>query len=430
MTLKAKGLLTFVAALLLGTLYAGLIGLITYPLRASLISWPIWIILFWFLFRKFKLIRVSGLLALLPLSILGFEVTRTIRHPPLYAFQWISLDRSHYTPGTRLTNRSSTPTNPDITEAAVRELYIGEDGFRADPETGRGNPARCHEALIGDSMIYGSGLPYSDTLRPVLERMNVNACVFGVTGNSPVDYLSTLEYVKDRIEDHAHIAIYVYAYNDFVSLTKYLERGIRASSPYFIRLTGLINYYDDWRRMTFIQALLRRSTATPKPAARLWHLRIGETKEIKVYWPHDPSRFQLASPLSREQGATFQFFLRQLRESVAHRLWRVSIVFIPDNEEVLANLAHPSSTFRDLDLRRVEALKICAALWSDCHDLTPYLFERVIAEGQSPYLLKDRHLSRFGNQILAEHYMSMDKLPMTQKPPRNPLISFRLAYSS
>jgi hypothetical protein len=417
MALKLKGLQTLPVAFLLGTLYAGFIGLFTFPLRASLISWPIWFILFWFLLWKFNLLRFAGVLAVLPLSILSFEITRTIIQPPTYAFQLISLDRSHYTPHARVRNRDSVPSAPEVVASAVSEILIGEDGFRADPETGRGNPARCHEVLIGDSMIYGSGLPYSDTLRPVLERMDVNACVFGVTGNSPVDYLATLEYVKDRIEDHAHIAIYVYAYNDFVSLTKYLERGIRGSSPYFIKLTGLINYYDNWRRTTFIQALLRESTATPKPAARLWHLRIGKTKEIRVYWPHDPSRFQLASPLSREQGATFQFFLRQLRESVAHRLWRVSIVFIPDNEEMLANLAHPSSTFRDLDLRRVEALKICAALWSDCDDLTPYLFQRVITEGQSPYLLKDRHLSRFGNQILAEHYMSMDKLLMTQSPP-------------
>ena len=79
--------------------------------------------------------------------------------------------------------------------------------------------------LIGDSVIYGLGLPYSETLRPVLEKMNVDACVFGVTGNSPVDYLATLNYVQDRIDNGAHTAIYVYAYNDFVSLTKYLERG-------------------------------------------------------------------------------------------------------------------------------------------------------------------------------------------------------------
>ena len=35
-------------------------------------------------------------------------------------------------------------------------------------------------------MIYGSGLPYSDSLRPVLAAMGSDACVFGVTGNAPV----------------------------------------------------------------------------------------------------------------------------------------------------------------------------------------------------------------------------------------------------
>jgi len=354
---------------------------------------------------------------ILPVFILSFEVTRTILQPPQYAYQLISLDRSHYTPRTRVLNRAyAATTDSTVTKSDVRELYIGEDGFRADPETGRGNPARCHEILIGDSMIYGSGLPYSDTLRPVLARMNVDACVFGVTGNSPVDYLATLNYVQDRIDDGAHIAIYVYVYNDFVSLTKYVERKTRELSPAFAQLTGLINYYDDWRRATFIQTLLRGVTATPKPTARLWHMRIGDTKEIKIYWPHDPSQYPPERPINQAKRATFQFFLQQLRELVAARPWRVSIVFIPDNEELLANLAHPSSTFRDLDPRRVEGLKICATLWPDCHDLTPYLYKRVAAEGQNPYLLMDRHLSRFGNHILAEHYMSMDKLRMSQSP--------------
>jgi hypothetical protein len=57
---KLKPFCIFVAALFLGTLYAGCVGLVTYPLRASLLSWPIWIILFWGLFWKFDLIRFSG----------------------------------------------------------------------------------------------------------------------------------------------------------------------------------------------------------------------------------------------------------------------------------------------------------------------------------------------------------------------------------
>jgi hypothetical protein len=406
---KLKGLLTFLVALVLGTLYAGLLGLVTYPLRATLISWPIWIILFCLPLRKFNLVRVSGYLALVPLLIFIFEIARTTRQPPIYAFQLLSLDRSHFTPGARVINRKPTPTDLEITPSSVSETLIGEDGFRADPKTGRGNPPRCQNVLIGDSMIYGSGLSYSDTLRPVLAAMGTDTCVFGVTGNAPVDYLATLDYVKDRIEKGAHIAIYICVYNDFVSLRKYLERSTRRLSAYFIRLTGLINYYDEWRRTTFIQGLLRKATAPPKRPIRPWRLKISETKEIEVYWPYDPSHYRSQPPLDPEQRATFQFFLQRLRELVAYQPWRVSIVFIPDNDEMLANLAHPSSNFQDLDSRRVEALKMCAALWFDCHDLSPYLFKRTIAEGQNPFLLKDRHFSLFGNRVVAEHYTSIAK---------------------
>jgi hypothetical protein len=77
---------------------------------------------------------------------------------------------------------------------------------------------------------------------------------------------------------------------------------------------------------------------------------------------------------------------------------------------MLANLARSSPTFRDLDPRRVEALKICTMLWSDCYDLTPYLYKKVMVEAQSPYLLNDRHLSLFGNRVLAEHYVSLAAL--------------------
>jgi hypothetical protein len=289
-----------------------------------------------------------------------------------------------------------------------------EDGFLAHPETEQGNPTRCHEVLIGDSMIYGLGLPYAHTLRPVLQKMNVDACVFGVAGNSPVDYLATLHYVRDRIADGAHIAIYVYAYNDFITLGKYLERMTRSLSPSFVRLAGIINYYDDWRRTTFIQGTLRKLTTTHKPPLESWRLKIAEAKDLKVHWHHDPAQYQSQGPLNKAQRATFKFFLQRLREVVDKRPWQVSIVFIPDNEEILANLAKPSSTFHDMDQRRVEALKMCNALWSYCQDLSPFLYERVVAEGQSPYLPKDRHFSLYGNRVLAEHYISMAKPGMAQ----------------
>jgi hypothetical protein len=412
---KLKPFCIFVAAIFLGTLYAGFLGLVTYPLRASLLSGPIWIILFWFAFWKFDLIRFSGYLAVVPLAILSFEVVRTIRHPPQYAFQIKSLDRSHYTRRVRVLNENYAAAHSNEAEGPVKELYIGQDGFRADPETGRGNPARCHDVLIGDSMIYGVGLPYPSTLRPVLGTMNIDGCVFGVAGNSPVDYLATLNYVANRIDDGARIAIYIYAYNDFVSLRDYLQRTIRGCSSSLVKLDGLIGYYDDWRRTTFVQGSLRAATTTPRKPPSSYRLKIGSARDIEIYWGHDPAEYHGGRPFKREERATFEFFLKRLRALVANRPWRVTIVFIPDNEEMLANLSHPSSTFQDLDPRRVEALKLCATLWSDCRDLSHYMFDRAVAEGQSPYLLKDRHFSLFGNRVLAEHYKSMAENRFVQR---------------
>src|SRR5215467_6466570 len=128
-----KGLSGFLAAFLLGTLYAGFLGLFTYPLRASLISWPIWIILFWLMIAKFNLLRISIYLGLIPLSLLTFEIIRTAKQPPIYAFQLLSLDRSHYTPSTRVINRKPPSIDSGTTASTISETLIGADGFRADP---------------------------------------------------------------------------------------------------------------------------------------------------------------------------------------------------------------------------------------------------------------------------------------------------------
>jgi hypothetical protein len=413
-----RHLIYFTVSTILGTSYAALIGLFTFPLRVSLIAWPVWVMLFWIVFAKFKLIRISGFLAVLPLSILTFEITRTITQPPVYAFQHLANDRSHLVPHARVSNPDSAPTDRGHAESKLKEVYITEDGFRADPATGRGNPPRCRQVLVGDSMIYGSGLEYSDTLGPVLQRMGIDACVFGVPGNTPVDYLATLNYVKNRIEKGAHIAIYVYVYNDFVSLRKYLERGTLGLSSSFTKLTSLINYYDQWRRTTFVQGVARSVTIGRQHPLEPWRLKIGDTKEIEVYWSHNPYRYKPAPPLDQGQRKAFQFFLRRLRQEAAHGSWRVSIVFIPDNDEMLANLAQRSPTYKDMDERRIEGLQICAALWSNCEDFTPFLYKRILTEEQNPYLFGDRHFSLFGNRVLAEHYLSLMKpaVPATSIP--------------
>ena len=149
---------------------------------------------------------------------------------------------------------------------------------------------------------------------------------------------------------------------------------------------------------------------TPKPPAQLWHVKIGARK-IKVYWPHDPTRFQTVRPLTGEQRKTFELFLERLKELKNGRHWRVSVVFIPDNEELFANLANSDSSFHDLDPRRLEALRICRAVLGACEDLAPYLFERVVAQGKNPFLTSDRHFSLFGNQIVAQHYVAITRVP-------------------
>jgi hypothetical protein len=83
----------------------------------------------------------------------------------------------------------------------------------------------------------GAGCPINiilyNTLGPVLAGMGVSACVFGVTGNSPIDYLATARYVADRIDPGAYVAFYLYAYNDFVNLNRYLNRGLLSLSNRF-----------------------------------------------------------------------------------------------------------------------------------------------------------------------------------------------------
>ena len=179
MTLKSKGLTTFLVSFLLGTLYSALIGLISHLLRTPFIAWPILTTLFWFSLWRFNLLRFLGYLAVLPVSILAFEIVRTIIYPTIYASRHMFLDRSHYIPGVRIamSQNNQIPPVADRYGWGLNEILIGKDGFRADPDTDQGNPERCGLVLIGDSMIYGSGLPYSDTLRPQLAKMGADAAV-------------------------------------------------------------------------------------------------------------------------------------------------------------------------------------------------------------------------------------------------------------
>ena len=130
-------------------------------------------------------------------------------------------------------------------------------------------------------MIYGSGLPYQQTLGPVLTRMGVKACVFGVPGNSPVDYLATLRFVSERIDPGAYVAFYLYAYNDFVDLKKYVWRGLLSKVQ--AQVLEAANRYDSWRKSTYLWSYMRsRGEARPEPL-RFWHYNVGKTEPIKFF---------------------------------------------------------------------------------------------------------------------------------------------------
>ena len=410
MAWELKGPMTFLAFLLLGALYSTLIGLIGRHLWSPFIAWPVITLLLWITFWKFNLLFLSGYLAVLPVSILAFEIVRSIVHPTPYAHRYLSLDRSHYIPGVRVVaSQKDLAPEEDGYGWELKETLIGKDGFRADPSTGQGNPERCGLVLIGDSMIYGAGLPYSDTLHPVLAAMGADACVFGVTGNTPVDYLSTLKYVAGRIEKGAHIAIYVYAYNDFINLNKYMRRRLRGTSNSFEPLAQLIAYADDWRRTTFTYRLFGRKSNIPISQLPRWQIKLGETKALDFHSPHDPARYTPPPPLNKEERASLKFFLQGLQSAVRDRSWHVSIVIIPDNDEVIANLARQSPTFLDLDPRRMDALAICRTFPFGCEDLTSHFYRRVLAEAKNPYITDDRHFSASGTQIVAEHFLAITK---------------------
>jgi hypothetical protein len=383
----------------MGTLYAGLMGLIFRSQAAPVFSWPVWISLFWLVFHKFELLRYSGFIAVLPVSLLAFEIVRSVRYSGVSADRHKSLDRSHYVPGLEA-------KNPQWNDGrnAPKEILIGRDGFRADPETGRGNPERCRFVLIGDSMIYGTGLAYPLTLGPVLADMGIPACVFGVTGNSPLDYLATLRYVAVRIEPGAYVAIYLYAYNDFVSLHRFFERGVLTASSSLNKLLDWAFYFDQWRQATWTYSLFRDEP--PAPPTRFPQHQIVEEQPIDGRdWPP----YVTPKPLNRRHRLALSVFLGRLNEFVKGRPWRVSVLIHPDYSEIYANFARRSPVFVDLDPRRAEGLKMCKEFSFQCEDISRYIYERSFAAGKNPYLEHDRHFSTFGTRIVAEHFAALTK---------------------
>jgi hypothetical protein len=406
MRISLRGIGLFLVSFITGTLDALVVGLFSGPLRAPLYSWPIWIGLFWFVFWKYKVLRYVGFIWVLPLSLLGFELLWSTSHPGMVADKYTTPDRSHYVSG-RVKNPQTVDLKPDMYGAGLDEILIGQDGFRADPETGRGNPARCRYVLIGDSMIYGSGLPYAHTFGPVLAEMGLPACVFGVTGNSSVDYLATLKFVAPRIDPGAHIAIYLYAYNDFVSLNKYFSRGFLSFSNWFRAPFEWASYFDQWRRSTFI---FQRFRAKRMPAAQtLWEFDVGKTAPIQILYARDPKNYSKPSKFNQRQRVVLKFFFDRLTEISRDRGWRVSIVIHPDDAEIYANFAGGASRFNDLDPRRADALEICKEHPFSCVDISRFIYERSLAEGKNPYFINNRHFSIAGTRIIAENFVTLTR---------------------
>jgi hypothetical protein len=287
------------------------------------------------------------------------------------------------------------------------EVLIGKDGFRADPDTGKGNPERCQFALVGDSMIYGSGLPYLHTLGPVLHGLGLDACVFGVTGNSTADYLATLRFVANKINPEAHVAVCLSVYNDFVGLNKYFRRGFLSLYNSFPRVFEWALYFDNWRQTTFTYNLFRSEKV--RPPVRLWEYDVRKTESIKLLYPYDPAAYKSPQPLNWRQLVALDLFFEGLDELARRHSWRVYIVIHPDFPEIFANLARGSSNFIDLDPRRADGLKACKEFSFVCEDISRYFYERSVSESMSPYFIDNRHFSAFGTRILAEHFATLTK---------------------
>jgi hypothetical protein len=75
----------FALSLLLGTIYAVFGALISSSLIGPLIAWPILIGLFSFGFWKFNLLRFAGIVVVLPVTVLAFEIIWSAKNVPVRA---------------------------------------------------------------------------------------------------------------------------------------------------------------------------------------------------------------------------------------------------------------------------------------------------------------------------------------------------------
>ncbi len=52
---------------------------------------------------------------------------------------------------------------------------------------------------------------------------------------------------------------------------------------------------------------------------------------------------------------------------------------------------------------------MCKATSFACEDISGWIYLRMIAEGQNPYFIDDRHFSRFGTRIVAANFIALSK---------------------
>jgi hypothetical protein len=417
MNARLRAAVSFLAALVSGLLYAVVVGLFAEPLRAPITAIPVLTIAFWLFFWEFKALRFAVFLWSLPIALIAFEFFWSASYPGLVTDQQTAVDRSHYKPG-RIVRPAVVKPDPGSYGSGLSEVFFAADGFRADPRTGRGNPERCPVALIGDSMVYGSGLPYEKTFGPVLAEMGVRACVFGVTGNNPINYLSTARYVAERIDAGAYVAFYLYAYNDFVSLNRYANRGMLFSSKRFPTAFSWVAAFDHWRQSTFTFA--RFAAKRPPGAARcptcgaarerasVWQYDFGASS-IKIFYPRDPAEYKTPRPLDGQRRAVLENFFEGLKELSARRLWRVAVIVHPDESEFYANVARGAASFVDLDPRRAQALGLCQEHGFFCADISRHIYERARAAAENPYFANNRHFSAAGTRIVAQSVVAQAK---------------------
>jgi hypothetical protein len=236
-------------------------------------------------------------------------------------------------------------------------------------------------------------------------EMGREACVFGVAGNGTVDYLATLEYVREKIEAGGRVTIYLYLYNDIVSISKYFRRRFGALSSSFGFVADLVVYWDAWRQTTYTYRLFNEREDVVGKTQPVWEVALGTGKTLRFSRGRDPGRYEAPGALSTQEQTTLRWFFEGLTDLVGDRGWLVFIVLIPDNEEVLANFARADGRWLALDERRDGVLTMCKEFGVSCEDLGPYLYRRTLEEGLNPFFVDDRHFSVFGTRVVAEHYL-------------------------